>query len=192
MAMPACIRVPQVSREELFAFHEAHFSHLSAAKFSMTFMGLSGPNVQGDSDAEYHDQCEKSLLEKEDNYDPEADLHLSDDHPDLPLSDLRDRQAETGETTPADGDSGITAAGETNLVDDRDEQDQSRKKRRRKKINTGNSSVRRLLEKKPDLRKRTWDVVDTGLGSLDYDGVEKSADLTQSAPARRRIQYGDD
>jgi Protein of unknown function (DUF3807) len=44
---------------------------------------------------------------------------------------------------------------------------------------------------KPDLRKRTWDKVDTGLESLDYDEDDSSA-----APARpiqrRRIAYDDD
>lgn len=155
-------------------------------------MGLSRPNIEENLDVEYHDRAEKFLLEKEDSYDPEADLHLSDDHPDLPVSDLHDRRAETGVMTLENGDSGIPAAEETNLIEDRDEQEQSRKKRRRKKSNTGNSSVRRLGEKKPDLRKRTWDVVDTGLGSLDYDGVERSADSTQSALLRRRVRYDDD
>ena len=43
---------------------------------------------------------------------------------------------------------------------------------------------------KPDLRKRTWDKVETGLESLDYDEGESAA-----APARpmqrRRISYDD-
>jgi hypothetical protein len=44
---------------------------------------------------------------------------------------------------------------------------------------------------KPDLRKRTWDVVDKGLGSLDYDeGISNSAPAR--AVQRRRITYDDD
>ncbi|KUJ24326.1 uncharacterized protein LY89DRAFT_663076 [Mollisia scopiformis] len=43
---------------------------------------------------------------------------------------------------------------------------------------------------KPDLRKRTWDVVEQGLGSLDYD--EGSSNMAPSHPAqRRRITYED-
>lgn len=43
----------------------------------------------------------------------------------------------------------------------------SRRKRKRKaKKGNGNG---RHQEAKPDLRKRTWDVVETGLDSLDYD-----------------------
>jgi hypothetical protein len=44
---------------------------------------------------------------------------------------------------------------------------------------------------KPDLRKRTWDKVDTGLGSLDYDEGESSAVSTRPTQ-RRRISYNDE
>ena len=45
---------------------------------------------------------------------------------------------------------------------------------------------------KPDLRKRTWDKVDTGLGSLDYDEDEGAAKRAPTKPAqRRRISYDD-
>jgi hypothetical protein len=44
---------------------------------------------------------------------------------------------------------------------------------------------------KPDLRKRTWDKVDTGLESLDYDEGESGAASTRPVQ-RRRISYGDD
>lgn len=40
----------------------------------------------------------------------------------------------------------------------------SKNKNKKRKGNKG-----RLQEPKPDLRKRTWDVVETGLDSLDYD-----------------------
>ncbi|KAI1205434.1 uncharacterized protein F4807DRAFT_464721 [Annulohypoxylon truncatum] len=47
-------------------------------------------------------------------------------------------------------------------------------------------------EKKPDLRKRTWDVVEAGMDSLDYDELDAGRDAA-SAPAaqRRRISYDD-
>jgi hypothetical protein len=44
---------------------------------------------------------------------------------------------------------------------------------------------------KPDLRKRTWDKVDTGLESLDYDEGEQGAASTRPMQ-RRRISYDDD
>lgn len=45
---------------------------------------------------------------------------------------------------------------------------------------------------KPDLRKRTWDKVETGLGSLDYDEDDGGAKAAVSKPAqRRRVTYDD-
>ncbi|XXH05545.1 Casein kinase II subunit alpha' [Hypoxylon texense] len=47
-------------------------------------------------------------------------------------------------------------------------------------------------EKKPDLRKRTWDVVEAGMDSLDYDELEKAQDAAATPAAqRRRISYDD-
>ncbi|KAF3013929.1 hypothetical protein E8E14_002315 [Neopestalotiopsis sp. 37M] len=45
---------------------------------------------------------------------------------------------------------------------------------------------------KPDLRKRTWDVVETGMDSLDYDELEGSAGPNAGQTAqRRKISYDD-
>jgi Protein of unknown function (DUF3807) len=44
---------------------------------------------------------------------------------------------------------------------------------------------------KPDLRKRTWDKVDSGLGNLDYDEDSIAALIPDSASQRRRISYDD-
>ena len=46
---------------------------------------------------------------------------------------------------------------------------------------------------KPDLRKRTWDKVDTGLDGLDYDEANTSSARAPSmASQRRKISYDDD
>ncbi|KAI0126487.1 hypothetical protein BJ170DRAFT_684075 [Xylariales sp. AK1849] len=45
---------------------------------------------------------------------------------------------------------------------------------------------------KPDLRKRTWDIVEAGMDSLDYDGLEATGDTgSGSAAQRRKISYDD-
>jgi hypothetical protein len=44
---------------------------------------------------------------------------------------------------------------------------------------------------KPDLRKRTWDKVDSGLGSLDYGEEEGNTETRPAAAQRRRISYED-
>ena len=43
---------------------------------------------------------------------------------------------------------------------------------------------------KPDLRKRTWDKVDSGIESLDYD-EESAAPMPNPVAQRRRITYDD-
>jgi hypothetical protein len=46
---------------------------------------------------------------------------------------------------------------------------------------------------KPDLRKRTWDKVETGLENLDYDEIENGTSTVPSRSSqRRRISYEDD
>lgn len=46
---------------------------------------------------------------------------------------------------------------------------------------------------KPDLRKRTWDKVETSIGSLAYDDDEGGGNshASSSAPQRRKISYDD-
>ncbi|ORY55485.1 uncharacterized protein BCR38DRAFT_452417 [Pseudomassariella vexata] len=44
---------------------------------------------------------------------------------------------------------------------------------------------------KPDLRKRTWDVVESGMDSLDYDDEAGTRSVTGSAAQRRKISYDD-
>lgn len=44
---------------------------------------------------------------------------------------------------------------------------------------------------KPDLRKRTWDKVDSGMESLDYDDQDNSAHTASKTSQRRKISYDD-
>ncbi|CAK7230542.1 Casein kinase II subunit alpha' [Sporothrix bragantina] len=197
MATHAGIRVPQITSEELFAFHESHFSHFSVADFDATFTGLPEPTSEQNRDVDGVEQEAEISPEDDDAYDPEAGFDLYDELPDIPVPFDEGELADESDIVEEEDGSGITIqakneGNENNEKGAQDKQEQPRKKRRRKKNNTGNSNARRLGEKKPDLRKRTWDVVESGLGSLDYDGAETSAGSMQSAPTRRRVQYGDD
>lgn len=57
-----------------------------------------------------------------------------------------------------------------------------RRKRGKNKTKNGGEQI--------DLRKRTWDVVDKGLATLDY-GEEENEPAQASAIQRRRISYDD-
>lgn len=80
--------------------------------------------------------------------------------------------AEPGELSPEDdvASEAATAAGK-------------RKKRRRGKA--------RAEPEKPDLRKRTWDLVDTGLASLDYGDEPHDSSSISRLIRRRHISYDD-
>jgi hypothetical protein len=76
---------------------------------------------------------------------------------------------------------------------------QNNKNNKRKKKKNGNKSERTPQPKgffkqtvKPDLRKRTWDMVDTGLANLDYDEDNSATSVPTHAAQRRRISYDDD
>jgi len=55
--------------------------------------------------------------------------------------------------------------------------------------NQGSSYYKRNI--KPDLRKRTWDKVETGLEGLDYDEGDSASQPAHTAQ-RRKITYDDD
>lgn len=44
---------------------------------------------------------------------------------------------------------------------------------------------------KPDLRKRTWDVVEKGMDGLDYDDMEGGGEARPGVAKRRQISYDD-
>lgn len=65
-----------------------------------------------------------------------------------------------------------------------------KKNKKKKKRGSGNSS-KKQWEPDPERRKRTWDVVETGLDGLAYDDAEQSGASAERAPQRRRITYDD-
>jgi hypothetical protein len=60
----------------------------------------------------------------------------------------------------------------------------SKKKRKKNKGKQANT--------KPDLRKRTWDVVEKSTGELDYGDNDTVAPASSRGPQRRKISYDDD
>lgn len=107
------------------------------------------------------------------------------EEPDLEDGELQDNTTETSAPTPAsDTPSGMKKS----------------KKRKKKKPSNVSASQRDREPKpkgffkqnvKPDLRKRTWDVVDKGLEGLDYDEMNGGAAARPSMVKRRQISYDD-
>lgn len=65
------------------------------------------------------------------------------------------------------------------------------KSKKKKKRGSGNSN-KKQWEPDPERRKRTWDVVETGLDALAYDEMETSGAAAQHTSQRRRITYDEE
>lgn len=68
----------------------------------------------------------------------------------------------------------------------------TKKKRIKKKKKRGSGSSKRHYSPDPERRKRTWDVVETGLDGLDYGGSGPSQAQISPSSQRRRITYDDE
>lgn len=93
----------------------------------------------------------------------------------VPKEDLEDDRPEAGELLNDVSNMGIVAA----------------KKKNKKKKKRGSGNGKRHYSPDPERRKRTWDVVETGLDGLDYGESGQSQAQTSPARQRRRITYDD-
>jgi hypothetical protein len=160
-------KIPQISSDELLEFHQSHFSNEAAAGFGQSFTSL--PPQQVSEDQLYKEWEEED--EEDDGlgyYEDGVKRTLTDEqieifrHSELrELERQREKQAQAKSGTPRDA-----SAIETHTASPHDP-GASTNSRNKKKKKKKSKAVKQ--EPKPDLRKRTWDVVEAGLDSLDYD-----------------------
>ncbi|KAF5631978.1 uncharacterized protein FTJAE_7708 [Fusarium tjaetaba] len=164
-----------ISTDDLVAFHESHFSHTAIAAFGSEFVD-SPPQDQ------IQDDAVNNTWEEEDDglgYYPDGVKRTLTDaqieifrHSELETQRKekeRAKQLGLKETAPSSdvmdlSDDTPTSKQTKNMSSLLPTSFQSNKKRKKK-----NGLQRPRPEPKPDLRKRTWDVVDKGLDSLEYD-----------------------
>lgn len=160
-------KIPQLSSDELLEFHHSHFSNEAVADFGQSFTSL--PPHEVSKDQLYEEWGEE---EEEDDglgyYEDGVKRFLTDEqieifrHSELrELERQRERQAQGKSGTPRD-----VSLNEAHTASPHGPgaSTSSRSKKKKKKKP---KAVKQ--EPKPDLRKRTWDVVEAGLDSLDYD-----------------------
>ncbi|KPM40718.1 hypothetical protein AK830_g5864 [Neonectria ditissima] len=163
--------VPDVSQDDLLAFQQAHFSQDAVASFSGTFLDPSG-------EQQPHDDMIYETWEEDDGlgyYDDGVKRTLTDEQIEIfrhsELEALRKQEeVQPGAKTATSSDE-ATDLGDTKLIQSQATGSpstlppsfRSSKKKKKKGAKRGRP------EPKPDLRKRTWDVVDKGLDSLNYD-----------------------
>ncbi|KAF5658315.1 hypothetical protein FHETE_9969 [Fusarium heterosporum] len=159
--------------DDLIAFHEAHFSTAALASFVSDF-------TNSPSEDHTHHGAANDKWEEEDGlgyYSDGVKRTLTDEQIEIfrhsELEALRKQQekekqlsakttATSGQAVDLSDDSHAIAQTE-NVSAALPTSFQSNKKRKKKGPKRGRP------EPKPDLRKRTWDVVDKGLDSLEYD-----------------------
>ncbi|KAK2625574.1 hypothetical protein QTJ16_004886 [Diplocarpon rosae] len=197
-----------ISQEELLSFHAAHFSRGPVSHFSEQFLGPVGEYTEGDSfdddDLGYYGDGVKRTLTDEQiaifrhseietllrqrRYVGEENEHMTNfkaedtgSKANRKLQNPRGNDSEEGELA----DEGL--ANTSTMPVSQTKQHMSRKE---KKIQKAKQMGYFKQNVKPDLRKRTWDKVDTGLGALDYDEDQGTSETALSKPAqRRRICY---
>lgn len=197
------------AQKDLSSFHEAHFGEASLQRFAKDF--LHANNIQLNNDTPYDDAGEEHHYEEEYYDDLEEDDGLGY-YPDGAKRTLTDEQiamfrhSELHALQRAQEKAQNKSPRRTNssslqpLDFDRAEEGEllsdgprplpvakPQKKNKKKKRGSGNSNKR--WEPDPERRKRTWDVVETGLDGLDYGETEKSASPAEPVAQRRRITY---
>ncbi|KAH7155528.1 hypothetical protein B0J13DRAFT_618961 [Dactylonectria estremocensis] len=163
--------IPTISEDDLFGFHETHFGQDAVALFGSTFMDQSGEHQP-------HDDVTYDVWEDEDDlgyYEDGVKRTLTDEQIEIfrhsELEALRKEQEKQSRSKVASSSDEAMELNDTNPPNAQVSVNPSalattprnNKKKRKKGVKRGRP------EPKPDLRKRTWDVVDKGLDSLDYD-----------------------
>lgn len=188
---------------DLETFHAAHFSTPLIDYFAQHFLGPAGEDLTKEADDNlgyYEDGIKRTLTDEQIAIFRHSEIQAL----------LRDRRY--ADDAKRDDDGGHEIVGQENIepgrraleIDDANEEphrlssahDSSMKKRHKGGRRLRKSEQARqkgwYKEKvKPDLRKRTWDKVDSGVGNLDYDEGNVAAQLQNSASQRRRISYDD-
>ncbi|CAN8101366.1 unnamed protein product [Discula destructiva] len=206
--------VPSFTETDLASFHEAHFSQAALDAFATDF--LNPDNAQSHGEVQQQED-EKGFYGDGYYYDEEDDDELGY-YPDGAKRTLTDEQIamfrhselqalqrarDKGQQNDTNHDSFFPApdAEEGELPPDQDgggEKVQvlvakatSKKKKNNKKKRGSGKGVTKPWEPDPERRKRTWDVVETGLDGLDYGETGTSAPSVEHVASRRRITYDD-
>jgi hypothetical protein len=151
-----------IYQEDFAAFHEAHFSGNATAHFAGTFM-KPGSAAAAAADFEEEDPDDDGLG----YYDDGVKRTLTDEQIEIfrhsELQQLRKaEEKKAAKATSPTTDDGEVAEGQ-DMRSHGNSSSNNGPKRKKRKMNKA------PREPKPDLRKRTWDVVEAGLDTLDYD-----------------------
>ncbi|KUI58148.1 hypothetical protein VP1G_05435 [Cytospora mali] len=184
------LKQPQLEAD-LFSFHQAHFGHSTVALFATDF--LDPKKAQQHQD--YQPEGDEYTYYEEEEYEDDDGLGYYPDGVKRTLTDEQiamfrhseiqtllksqekaqpRRNTSSGSATPIPMELDDALSEEGELVDEISQE------------------VIRQYSPDPERRKRTWDVVETGLDGLDYGETDQAQTKTSPARQRRRITYEDD
>lgn len=190
---------------ELRSFHEAHFGHGAIAAFVQDFLSpneseQTANHVEWDGEyyeeeddglGYYPDGVKRTLTDEQIAMFRHSELQELEKAKEKRQSSTRHRR-NTSSPTPPILDEGKGSedgeVGENLGVPFTPLPTKKKNKKKKKKRGSGNSN-KKQWEPDPERRKRTWDVVETGLDELAYDDSEQSGGAAEPAPQRRRITY---
>lgn len=204
----------RMHQADLSSFHQAHFGQASLAVFATDFLDPSKTQQhpvrqpEGDEIAYYGEEEEPEeddglgyypdgvkrtltdeqiamfrhseiqvLLKSREKAQPWRNTSSESSTP-MPM-EIDDAMSEEGELADGISPEGVAAKKKKN----------NKKKNKKKKRGSGNGNAKRQYSPDPERRKRTWDVVDTGLDGLDYGETEQAQTKLSPARQRRRITY---
>lgn len=198
-----------MNQADLCSFHNAHFGEASAVAFTTDF--LNPDKAKWDPDTQHYEGSDELYYEDDEDgdglgYYPDgvkrtltdeqiamfrhsetqalqrarerASTRRNSSSPPpmhIPVGDPEDDRNEDGELLDDVSNLGIVAT----------------KKKNKKKKKRGSGNGKRHYSPDPERRKRTWDVVETGLDGLDYGESGQSQAQISPARQRRRITYDD-
>jgi hypothetical protein len=157
----------QISQDELLSFFASHFSDNAVSKFGQNFLNPTSAHIsdvptgheayEEDELGYYDDGVKRTLTDEQIEIFRHSELEAlrreSERRPKRPRQQSLDQTSDagSGQEPPFNGQSSAAS--------------QLRKKKAKRR-NTGKGAK---PEPKPDLRKRTWDVVEAGVDTLEYD-----------------------
>ncbi|RDL42497.1 Uncharacterized protein BP5553_02476 [Venustampulla echinocandica] len=190
----------EISQEDLASFHNAHFATVAVNHFAQQFLGPVDEEYQEEDDGlgYYDDGVKRTLTDEQIRIFRHSEIEKilrdrrhtkearNEDTPGVTTESVEEAEMEDGELN----DSPVT---ETPTPPHNSEGAGKKKSRRQKQKHAKSQKSFFKQNIKPDLRKRTWDKVEDGLGDLQYDDMGANAPSAPSqASQRRRISYDDD
>ncbi|KAI0146091.1 hypothetical protein GGR57DRAFT_506607 [Xylariaceae sp. FL1272] len=210
---------PEVSEADIASFHASHFSPDAIASFGTHFLSVEAPAYEGtveyyeedDGLGYYPDGVKRTLTDDQIAIFRHSELEAlrrADERSKNQTSD--NRQTPVGPTsidTPNTSHYDDSPKDEV-MADEAGEGSEDgeietekpvltknelkRQKRQRARQKKKAADRKFVPEKKPDLRKRTWDVVEAGMDALYYDDVGNAQNQESTmTTTRKQISYDD-